>query len=110
MTRFVIKHLNTHLEVAFVEEVYQAVDLDIVDAGKLLSASMEVHLASPVEQDLHETSCLQGHLAGSLPTRNSANLFGSFFLPKGLSLMRMMRTTSSKYLLWGHFLSSSLGD
>jgi hypothetical protein len=60
-TRLVVKHLDAHLVVAFVEEVHQA-DLDVVDAGKLLLAGVEVHLPLSIEQDLHgppekDTAC-----------------------------------------------------
>jgi hypothetical protein len=52
-SRLFIIHLDAHLAVAFVEEIQQAADNDIVVAGELLSAGVEVHTAFPVEQDIH---------------------------------------------------------
>jgi hypothetical protein len=91
-TKLIVEYLDVHLAFAFVEEVYQASDLNIVGAGKLLPVGLEVHLAFPVEHDLHGPS-REVSSAGCQPTRNSANLSKSFFLPKGSFLMR---TTNSK--------------
>jgi hypothetical protein len=62
-TRLFVKTLDVHLVVAFVEEVHQGADLDVMVAGELLRA---------VEQNLHRPSaeivaCFpQGH-RGRLP-------------------------------------------
>jgi hypothetical protein len=67
-SRIVVEHLYAHLVVAFIEEVHQAADLDVMGASELLPADVEVHLAFPIEQDLHgppaeATSCFpQDHL------------------------------------------------
>jgi hypothetical protein len=53
MARLIVEHLDAQLVVAFVEEVHQAADLHVVDAGKLLLVGVEVHLPLSVEQDLH---------------------------------------------------------
>jgi hypothetical protein len=80
-----------------------------VGAGKLLEAGVEVHLAFPVKQHLDGPPTLAANVftqlmeADSRPARNSANLYGSFFRPRGSS---MMWTTNSKCMANGHSHSS----
>jgi hypothetical protein len=99
--RLIVKYLDAHLAVDLVEEVHQAVDIDVMGASELFLDGVEVHLAFPSNKTstVHQQKVqLASHGVtsnGSQPARNSANLSGSFFLPKGSLLMRVK---NSKYL------------
>ena len=80
--RLVVEDLDDHVAVAFVEEVHQAPDLDVVLAGEVLPPGREEHLPLAVEPDLdgpaaEATACLpQVHLCRLSPVEETSELVG----------------------------------
>jgi hypothetical protein len=83
-TGSVVKRLHPELTAAFPFEVHQAADREVVGAGELVQASVEEHVAFPVEKHLDRPpaedaarfrKCM---LAGSLPVRYCENFWKAF--------------------------------
>lgn len=60
----VVEHLDDHLAVPLVQEGELAAGLEVEVTGELVPPRVQVHLALPVEQDLHGPAA---EVAASLP-------------------------------------------
>jgi hypothetical protein len=93
--RLVVEHLGAHLAAAFVKGVHQAADLQVVGAREFLLSGVEVIFQCPS----NKTSMGHRQLLASRRFTSTGEKFcelvGSFFFPKGSSLMW---TTNLKYL------------